>query len=202
MTTHQDGKKGQKRATWGPPLPGFAPAPPEASDPSGDEWYTPAEILRWVGPIAFDPCWAPGSHVQPAACLDVSQGHCGLTDPWQPLGPGVVFCNPPFSAVRRWLARCREQSERLGGRVVVALVPAVPGDGPWVGEVWGKARLVGFIRHRVHFTGQDGSTASKGRGHALVLFCRDPFLADDFAAQVQARAAQHDQCPVWVREVA
>jgi hypothetical protein len=180
-------------------LPGFEPAAPEGADPSGDEWYTPPFILHWLGPIALDPCWAPGSHVRAAATIDQRRGGCGLAQQWDPVGAGIVFVNPPFSAAGRWLEKCRHEAARLAVPVV-ALVPAVPGDGPWAAQVWGRAAAVGFIRGRVDFTAPDLSVAQKGRGHALIVYAK-PATAAALVQECQRRAAQHAQAPAWVCEV-
>jgi hypothetical protein len=188
------------RRRLGAALPGFellaGPIAPDGA--AGDEWYTPAEILAWLGRIALDPCWSPSCAVKAAAVLDARRGDDGLAHPWAPVGAGVVFVNPPFSNTRAWLRRCRLQA-RVLGRVVVALVPAVPGDGPWRDEVWPEAVAVGFLSGRVEFTNPDGEIEQKGRGHALVLYGPEAACLA-VARAISTRARKSALAPRWVRQ--
>lgn len=175
-------------------LPGMEPngAP---SDADSDSWYTPPWLLAWLPPIALDPCYAEGSAVKAAATLDLRRGDDGLTQAWEPVGNGIVWVNPPFSNCGEWLAKCRQESKRLGN-VVVALVPALAGDGPWHANVWGEAQLVGFLAGRVGFFDGSGRTETKGRGHALILYGRgEP--CREVARHIALAAATHPRAPFW-----
>jgi hypothetical protein len=176
------------------------PPPPVAPLPEGkDEWYTPPWLLDWLGPIALDPCWSPACYVQAATTLDIRRLQDGLADEWRPVGPGVVYCNPPFSNTSAWMAKAAAEAERLQ-RVVVALVPSQPGDNPWHKHVWHRAEATGFLAGRLKFISPGGVEKVRGRGHALVLY--GP--ADDVVAQrerIRAAAARHPRAPVWVQEV-
>lgn len=178
-------------------LPGLAPEL-LADGAAGVEWYTPKWLLDWLPPIALDPCWSAASLVRAAAVIDLRRGEDGLTTPWEPIGAGVVFCNPPFDNTCSWLRRCRQESARTG-RVVVALVPAYPGDGPWHSEVWPHAALVGWIAGRMQFRDPQGRTEQKGRGHALILYGPTGGAVEDVAYVIKARSLHHPQAPVWVR---
>lgn len=198
-------------------LPGMAPAMPHVADDgaAGDEWYTPAFILFWLGRIALDPCWSAASIVRATVTLDLRRGQDGLATCWRTAvaaflnhegatihrHAGIVFVNPPFSNCSDWLAKCANEAER-GAGIVVALVPATPGDGPWHSSVWGRASWVGFLRDRVQFVNPKGRWETKGRGHALLVYGRDAAQVDAFVQQVAERAAGHPQAPVWVRQVA
>ena len=176
-------------------LPGMEPG--AATAPGGDSWFTPRWLLSWLPRIALDPCHAEGCAVVAMATLDIRRGQNGLTRPWEPApGHGIVFANPPFSNCGEWLAKCRAESRRLA-HVVVALVPATPGDGPWHAHVWGEAQMVGFIRGRVEFFDAAGNCETKGRGHALILYGRRQQCRE--VVEVIAAAAQmHPQAPFWV----
>lgn len=183
-------------------LPGMEPdLPPVAEDgAAGDEWYTPQFILDWLPPIALDPCWSHSSLVKAEATIDLRRGEDGLTLAWSRklvgCGSGIVFANPPFSNTAAWLRRCDEQATRTG-RVVVALVPSYPSDGPWVRHVWGRAAYVGFVQGRLEFVNPAGRVEQKGRGHSLIVYGR-PAMAAEVILHVQGRASQHPQAPVWV----
>jgi len=181
-------------------LPGLAPIETgEDCDAAGDSWFTPPWLLAWLPPIALDPCWSAASHVKAAATIDIRRGEDGLTMPWGPVGDGIVFANPPFSNCAAWLQRCRQEAKRLD-RVVVALVPAIPGDGPWHAEVWPFARAVGFIRGRVAFVDPQGNSETKGRGHALVLY-GPSFDCIEAREHIEVASERHPQAPVWVEVV-
>ena len=133
---------------------------------SNDEWMTPDWILDTLPPIDLDPCYHSASGVRASSTYDIRKGQDGLSLPWH----GTVFCNPPYSRTAAWLARCRMHGT-WRGCVAIALVPAVPGDGPWAREVWGHASAIGFIRGRVAFRHPGtGEEVVRGRGHALVVW--------------------------------
>ncbi len=142
--------------------------------------------------------------VKAAATIDLRKGEDGLTYEWdgklREAGnpPGIVFANPPFSNTAAWLRRCYLQAQAIG-RIVVALVPAYPSDGPWVANVWDCATFVGFIQGRLDFVNPDGRWAQKGRGHALVVYGK-PFQASQFVQEVRVASAGHLQAPVWVNQ--
>lgn len=144
-----------------------------STEPNGDDFYTPPEVLALLPPIALDPCWSPASLVQANKTFDIRQGQDGLVLDWN-VNPahGIVFVNPPYSATSDWLHCALIEAERW--QVVVAvLVPAYAGDGPWGALVWPHAKLVGFTKKRMQFLQPDGKRVSKGRGHALILFGPD-----------------------------
>lgn len=188
-------------------LPGMEPGlPPVKEDgAAGDEWYSRQFILDWMGPIALDPCWSHCSLVKAAATIDLRKGEDGLTYEWDDKlraagnPPGIVFVNPPFSNAGAWLRRCWLQAQATG-RIVVALVPAYPSDGPWCVNVWPGDPFVGFIQGRLDFMNPDGRWAEKGRGHALVVF-GETQAALAMVAEIARRAAQHPQAPVWVQKL-
>lgn len=159
---------------------------------TGDDWYTPAWLLAWLGPIDLDPCYSAASAVQARYVIDVRQGGNGLTDPWP--GDGLVFANPPFSNTSAWLGRCRREGK---SRVVVVLVPAMAADGPWHEHVWGRAAWVGLLRGRVAFADPQGRSEVKGRGHALVIY-GPRFKANEVKDRIAAAALRHPQRPYWV----
>lgn len=183
-------------------LPGLEPDIPAvaADGAAGDEWYTPRFIVDWMGPIALDPCWSARSFVRAGAVLDLRRGDDGLADAWRPVGPGIVFVNPPFSNTSGWLRACRFWA-RVLDRVIVVLVPAFPGDNPWQVDVWPEAdgaRLVAHIAGRVDFVNPDGRVEQKGRGHSLLLYGPERACIE-VAAGIARRALNHPQAPVWTR---
>lgn len=74
----------------------------------------------------------------------------GLTAPAPPGKRDVAWCNPPWSDVGPWLARCYDLSTRYGWRCV-ALVPLRPSTKAWSAHVWPRASEVAIPDCRVGF---------------------------------------------------
>lgn len=166
----------------------FTVAPDGAA---GDEWYTPQWLLDLLGPIDLDPCWSPDSLVKAGRVISKHVEQDGLSERWIQAGLEVVFCNPPFSNASEWLAKAEEEGNRKprwsARQVVVVLVPAYPGDGPWDRCVWPTARFVGWIRGRMKFQNPAGESEQKGRGHGLVVFGPDNAACQGWIADFMAR---------------
>ncbi len=169
----------------------FARSSDIPTEANGDSWFTPPHILAWLPPIALDPCACHLSAVQAAERIDIREGRNGLAESWDVASPGIVYACTPFSDGSRWLAKCRQEGR---ARVVVALVPATGGDGPWHDHVWGKAAWVLFLRGRVTFVGPDGRGVVKGRGHALVIW-GPRVQANEVKSHIMSAAYRHPQRP-------
>ena len=182
-------------------LPGLEPEPAaDRPDAASDEWYTPKWLLAWLPAIWFDPCWCASSNVDTLSGLDVRNGSDGLAEDWASLfdRPGIVWVNPPYSDCAAWVARCAEQA-RLLDRVVVALIPAKPGEVYWHTHIWGQA-AVGFLRGRVAFDTIAGPGTESGLvGSALIVWGADE-KADQVVLHIARAARGHRQAPVWVRK--
>lgn len=116
-----------------------------------DEWLTPPDLLervRAVAPIALDPCSSPLGFVGARESLDIRRGENGLSIPWAPVEDGLVWVNPPYSALGAWLAKCAREAEV--GVPVLALVPLRGDTAAFHDHVWGKACLYVF-RGRLAF---------------------------------------------------
>jgi hypothetical protein len=162
-------------------LPGLEPPTPAQPDGDGDEWYTPPAYVRAIsaslGGIDLDPCSAPASPVKARHRIDVRSGGDGLTDRWP--GSGGVFCNPPYSDVGPWLARCRAVGR---DRHVVAMVPARTEIRAWHEDVWPFASVV-FPRRRPRFVAPDGRVYGSGKV-AIALVCWSPSRTNWFASRL------------------
>jgi hypothetical protein len=120
---------------------------------TSNEFFTPKWILELLGPIAFDPCWSPDSNVAADVVNDVRVFADGLELDWA--GAGLCFVNPPYSDCKRWVAKCAAEYA-AHGRLIVALIPAKPGEIYWHREIWGRARWVGWIDGRLRFDTVNG----------------------------------------------
>ena len=126
----------------------FDVSPADVADTS-DDWYTPRWIFDAAG-LVFDMDVAapvdPSRRTCPARCY-LSPVEDGLTRPWE----GVVWCNPPYSAVRPWAERFAAHSQGL------LLVPGVRSF--WVNQVLSTVDAVTLLGD-VAFGRPDGSTST------------------------------------------
>lgn len=116
-----------------------------------DAWQTPDNVLqlvRQVGPIVLDPCTTKLNPTGAQYIVTVVDD--GLLGNWD-LG-GLVYVNPPYSAVRAWMACCREEAHV--GAEIIALVPART-DTRWFQDNCAPplSSAVCFWRGRLKFVG-------------------------------------------------
>lgn len=124
-----------------------------------DEWLTPPNIIKALGPFDLDPC-AP--IVRP---WDTAKDHYnilddGLTKTWF----GTVWCNPPYGKeARQWLDACSVHKE------AIALIFARTETEMFFSQVWKKAVGLLFIEGRLHFHHVSGERAKSNSGGPSVL---------------------------------
>ena len=124
-----------------------------------DEWLTPPEVLRALGPFDLDPC-APVLRPWDTAAQHYTAADDGLARAWL----GRVWCNPPFGREAvKWLAKLRDHGNGI------ALVPARTETRMFYGTVWGHADGVLFMRGRPHFHYVDGRRAAANSGAPIAL---------------------------------
>ena len=129
-----------------------------------DEWLTPPEILRELGPFDLDPCATCGQrdHNQPWMTARGMYCKCdnGLSKDWA----GRVFCNPPYGLEGgKWLMKLAKHGNG------VALVFART-DVLWFQEaVFQAAHAVKFILGRLTFYRPDGTKPKFNGGAPSVL---------------------------------
>lgn len=120
-----------------------------------DEWYTPPEIVRALGPFDLDPCAGPMAH----AARNLRREDDGLAQPWA----GRVWLNPPYSNVHDWLAKMIAHGDG------VALVNARP-ETQWFQGAVRAAVAVLWLRGRVDFKRPDGVATHPPVGSVLVAY--------------------------------
>jgi len=119
-----------------------------------DEWLTPPELLRKLGPFDLDPC-SPVARPWDTATRHYTIADDGLSQPWA----GRVWCNPPYGLeAARWLARMAEHGRG------VALIFARTETAMFFEYVWSRASAVLFLRGRLHFHHVDGTRAAANAG--------------------------------------
>lgn len=121
---------------------GVTPRPRPDDGAWSDDWNTQeADIApaRELGPILFDPCWNVSAITMPrVACWPQSQlpqnrdglavswsEYCRLATIMDPVEHGIVFVQPPFSELARWLTKSAEEARAVTdmGHAIVAHVP-------------------------------------------------------------------------------
>lgn len=124
-----------------------------------DEWLTPPDILRALGPFDLDPC-APVKRPWDTAKQHFTIFDNGLKRQWS----GRVWMNPPYGAKTAiWLARLAEHGNGI------ALIFARTETEMFFSHVWGKASAVLFIKGRLNFHHVSGSRALLNAGAPSVL---------------------------------
>jgi transcriptional regulator with XRE-family HTH domain len=130
--------------------------PPRASwapDPSGerDHQFTPPDFLSSIyaafGEVDVDPCGHELSPVTARRRIMLSDGGDGLKEDW--LGD-LVFMNPPFSFMLKWLRRADQQWTAGNAKTIVALVPART-DSNWFHDHLRSQAAVYMMRGRLRF---------------------------------------------------
>lgn len=128
-----------------------------------DEWLTPPEIIKVLGPFDIDPC-SPINRPWPTASKHYTKDDDGLTQRWD----GRVWLNPPYGdECWKWLNRL---SEHKNG---VALIFARTGAAGFRREVWNKAHSLLFIYGRLYFYDVRGVRAKHNSGGESVLISYD-----------------------------
>jgi hypothetical protein len=155
---------------------------------TSDDWYTPRWIFDAAG-LVFDMDVAapadPARRTCPALRY-LSPVDDGLTHQWK----GIVWCNPPYSAVRPWAERFAAHPEGL------LLVPGVRSF--WVNRVLSTADAVTLLGD-VEFGRPDGS-ASTLRS-VVILAAKGP-SAVSALYRVAAADVLHGAGTVFVRPAA
>lgn len=124
-----------------------------------DEWLTPPNILKSLGPFDLDPC-APIKRP-----WDMAKNHFDITDnglvqEWF----GRVWCNPPYGLeATMWLSKLSNHGNGI------ALIFARTETKMFFDEVWNKATSVLFLRGRLYFHHVTGEVAKANAGAPSVL---------------------------------
>jgi len=132
-----------------------------------DEWLTPPEIIRALGPFDLDPC-APVDRPWDTAARHYTIHDDGLLQPWS----GRVWCNPPYGPeLGRWLRKLSEHGDGI------ALVFARTETRAFHRWVWPKAHGMMFLVGRLNFYNVKGERAAANAGGPSVLIAYGIFNA-------------------------
>ena len=124
-----------------------------------DEWLTPPEIIKELGPFDLDPC-SPIVRPWDTASLHYTIEDHGLMLEWK----GFVWLNPPYGPeAEGWLNRMAMHNNGI------ALIFARTETRYFHRCVWEVASSVLFLKGRLYFYKVDGSRASGNAGAPSVF---------------------------------
>lgn len=113
-----------------------------------DEWATPPEVFQELDRefhFDLDPCATAENH----KCEKYySREENGLLKDW---GGSRVFCNPPYSQIAVWVAKCFYEAQK-DNTLVCLLIPARTDTKYFHNYILHRAE-VRFIRGRLKFNG-------------------------------------------------
>jgi hypothetical protein len=136
-----------------------------------DEWLTPPEIIKALGPFGLDPC-APINRPWPTAAMHFSVENDGLSQDWRQY-EGMVWMNPPYGKhTGDWLEKLADHGNGI------ALVFARVETEDWHTHIWPKANAVFFPEGRLFFHHVSGKRA-RFNGGAPSAFVAYGMLAAD-----------------------
>jgi site-specific DNA-methyltransferase (adenine-specific) len=125
---------------------------------TSDEWETPWATVHALEdqfnrgiPFDLDPCAWPRSA---KASRYFTPREDGLGQAWD----GMVFMNPPYSVVDRWVRKAVQES--LRGVRTVALLPVRTDRDWWHDDLMPYSEIT-FLRGRLRFIGPDGTTVGR-----------------------------------------
>ena len=126
-----------------------------------DEWLTPPEIIKALGPFDLDPC-SPIDRPWPTANHHFTVKNNGLWQDWS--NYGRVWLNPPYGQrAKDWIRKLIDHGNGI------ALIFARTETQMFFEYVWLRATAVLFLRGRLHFYYIDGSQAKANAGAPSVL---------------------------------
>ena len=124
-----------------------------------DEWLTPPEIIRALGPFDLDPC-SPVNRPWPTAARHFTVEDNGLMRSWE----GRVWLNPPYGPeTGDWLMRLASHGNGI------ALIFARTETEMFHRYGWDRADAMLFLRGRLHFYNVCGERAKLNAGGPSVL---------------------------------
>lgn len=128
-----------------------------------DDWLTPPEIIKALGPFDLDPA-CPENMPWDTATEMLTPSFDGLTFPW---GDRFVWLNPPYGdSAGKWVQKLASHNHGL------LLVFARTETDWWHNHIWPRAKALLFLRQRIHFHLPDGSRAkfNAGAPSAIVAY--------------------------------
>ena len=129
-----------------------------------DEWLTPPEIIKALGPFDLDPC-SPINRPWDMAKHHFNKNQNGLEKEWF----GRVWCNPPYGLEAAfWLDKLKKHKNGI------ALIFARTETRMFFNHVWKDADSVFFFEGRLYFYTVEGekARANSGGPSCLISYSR------------------------------
>ena len=130
-----------------------------------DEWLTPPELIKELGPFDLDPCSPSNSPFFIAPSI-FTKDDDGLSKDWF----GKVFVNPPYGKeIIKWLTKLSDYGNGI------ALIFARTDTKAFHEYVFNKADAILFLKGRLNFYNIDGTPGKSGAGapSCLVAYGKD-----------------------------
>ena len=132
-----------------------------------DEWSTPQDLYDELNKefiFTLDPCATINNHkCDKYYTIDDN----GLYKSWR---GERVFCNPPYSDIKRWVIKCNEEAKNIN-TICVMLIPART-DTKWFHDYIYKKVEVRFIKGRLKF----GDSKNSAPFPSMIVIFRGPEL--------------------------
>ena len=139
-------RRAPERAYWG-----------DGDKRDRDSRFTPSEFMAGVyeafGEIDLDPCANVLSPVVARHRILLSEGGDGLAEDWD---GRLVYVNPPFSELLKWLRRAHDQWRAGNVETIVCLVP-VRTDSSWFHSTLSADADIFLLQGRVRFLNSLGN---------------------------------------------
>lgn len=111
-----------------------------------EDWLTPPEIIRALGPFDLDPC-SPMPRPWDTAAKHYTMADNGLMKEWE----GRVWMNPPYgNETERWM---RKLAHHGNGIALIFARTETKAFFPWV---WGHASAFLWVKGRINFYTKEG----------------------------------------------
>ena len=153
----------------------------KSSDPSSDQWYTPAWLFDQMD-VRFDvDVCAPTEPLHRTCPADhyYTEEDDGLAQEWL----GLVWCNPPYSTPEPWVDKMIEHGNGV-------LLVHMPNNAHWMTRLQHALHGVRLVQS-MHFTRPDGTDQRPGYSLMLAAFGQDSLDA-------VARITGERVGPLWV----
>lgn len=110
-----------------------------------DNWLTPIEIVRALGPFNLDPCGQTNHRTAHRILTEKSRRGPDDWKKWE----GRVWLNPPYSEVGEWLEALRLHARKNKGSGIALVFARV--DTKWAQFYMNQADSVFFLKGRIRF---------------------------------------------------
>ena len=179
-------RRAPERAYWG-----------QGDKEDRDSRFTPPEFMAGIyaafGEVDLDPCGHQLSPVVAHRRILLSEGGDGLVDAWS---GRLVFVNPPYSAMIKWLRRAFEQWHVGNVETVACLVP-VRTDSAFFHETLHGAADIFLLRGRVKFLDPHGKGQHTPFSLMLVTLGATPAQLNRYAELVPGQWLARSLSESW-----